>query len=408
MNTITETRSRLDEFATAPHATAENVPARVEPHTLAILSRSEIDAQMETAGTRPRDVISFRNTVKAIALINEDAAADCHYALPARKEDGDPIEGPSIRFAEILAYAWHNCRVGARVIDEASDHVTAQGIFNDVEGNIVTTQEVRRRITDRRGRRYSADMINMTANAACAIARRNAILQAIPKPLWADLYQDARRMAAGSETELAPRRDKALAAFGDLGVSRARIFAMLGVETAEQIDLDRLARLRGIYTAVKDGAVSIRELDQPDGGKASEEKVKSSLDSFAASDVSSAPPPSTESPAAPTLRAGEGSGGESFPQDSSAAVAAPTPAPGIQQWADDAVRKDAISRALAIASRIDLELADRLEQLDVMRIDLQGQFPHPFISTLIETSAKVAKKQTPKASAQKYLTSLKE
>jgi hypothetical protein len=145
-----------------------------------------------------------------------------------------------------------------------------------------------------------------------------------------------------------------------------------------------------------------------DFAAAAEAGRKSSLDSFAASDVSSAPPPSTESPAAPTLPAGEGSGGESFPQDSSAAVAAPTPAPGIQQWADDEVRKDAVSRALAIASRIDLELADRLEQLDVMRIDLQGQFPHPFISTLIETSAKVARKETPKAAAQKYLTSLKE
>lgn len=406
MNTITENRSRsaLDDFAASVGPVpSENVPARVEPHTLAILSRSEIDAQMDSAGTRPRDLDQFRRTVRQIALMSEDAAAECHYALPPRKDDGDPIEGPSIRFAEIMAYGWHNCRVGARVIDEASDHITAQGIFNDVEGNTVTTQEVRRRITDRRGRRYSADMINVTANAACAIARRNAILQAIPKPLWFDLYTEARRMAAGSDAELGPRRDLAIKAFVDLGVSEQRIFAMLRVDNREQIDLDRFARLRGIYTAVKDGAVSIKELDQQDDDKASTEKVKSSLDSFAAEGVSSASPPSSESPALTPLQAtGEGSDESPvFPPDDGD--------PLVAAAGDSAeTRKAAIDQALQLASRTDIEVSERFARLDDLELDLRATLPGGFVSKVIEWAGKVATKDVQKAAAQKYLTSLKE
>jgi hypothetical protein len=419
--TITqERRSALDDFGAAVSA-GEMVPAAMQPHTLAILSRSEIDAQMASAGTRPRDLRLFRDNVQMIALMNEEAAADCHYALPARKDDGEPIEGPSIRFAEILAYAWGNCRVGARVIEEAMDHVTAQGIFSDVQTNGVSTFEVRRRITDRRGRRYSLDMVNVTANAACSIARRNAILQAIPKPLWWDLYQDARRMAAGSEAELGPRRDKAIGAFRDLGVDEKRIFAMLGVDRADQIGLDKLARLRGIYTAVKDGAVSIRDIASPPDSSQAAAGNTSALDAFAAGGVSSNPP-------AASTAADEG-GGEGLQQASAAADDSGSPAKTTSaageggdepkppatpssppQDPDKAVRRDAIAEALQIAGRADLEADDRLEKLDDLRMQLLDRlsaYPE-FVKTLIETSAKVARKELAKATAQKYLALLKD
>jgi hypothetical protein len=394
----TISKSALDNFG-ASIQSGETMPAvAMAPHALAILSRSEIDAQMASAGTRPRDPRQFRDSVQAIALMNEEAAADCHYALPARKEDGEPIEGPSIRFAEILAYAWGNCRVGARVIDEATDHVTAQGIFSDVEKNTVSTFEVRRRITDRRGRRYSLDMINVTANAACSIARRNAILQAIPKPLWADLYEEAREMAAGSAAELGPRRDKAIGAFKDLGVSEPRILAMLGVERADQIDLDRLGRLRGIYTAVKDGAVTIKDLEPPSDSKAAGEKTTSALDAFAAGAVNSQDPaaPSADHPPAPAMP--DEGGGEGLQQ---ASAAADDPA---------IMRQAAINEAMQLAGRADLEPDDKLEQLDLMKMSLTDRFSDQpgFVKTLIETAVKVVRKELPKAAATKYLASLKD
>ena len=49
-------------------------------------------------------------------------------------------------------------------------HVTAQGVFNDLQKNVVTTFERRQRIVCKGGRRYSQDMINMTANAGLGLA----------------------------------------------------------------------------------------------------------------------------------------------------------------------------------------------------------------------------------------------
>lgn len=415
----TATRSALDNFSSAA-LSGETMPAiAVQPHALAILSRSEIDAQMAQSGTRPRDAKQFRRDVQELALMNEETAADCHYALPARKEDGEPIEGPSIRFAEILAYAWSNCRVGARVIEEATDHVVAQGIFNDVQKNTVSTFEVRRRITDRRGRRYSLDMINVTANAACSIARRNAILQAIPKPLWWDLYQEAREMAAGSEAELAPRREKALGAFKELGVSEPRILAMLGVEHTDDIDLERLGRLRGIYTAVKDGAVTIKELEPTgDDKKPAPEKQASALDQFAAGAVKAEESVATTPSSVPdeSQRPNQ-SGGEGL-QQASAAAEDPSQNFGQHvtggdesQIAEDpaALREGAIAEALQLAARADLEAEEKFERLDMIQMKLTDRMSSQpgFVKTLIETAVKVAKRELTGKAAAKYLASLK-
>lgn len=390
-----KSRSALDEFGDQVSA-GEVVPAAMQPHTLAILSRSEIDAQMATAGTRPRGLAQFRDTVKAIALMSEESAADCFYALPARREDGDPIEGPSIRYAEILVYAWHNCRVGARIIEEAMDHVTAQGVFNDVETNGVSTSEVRRRITDRRGRRYSPDMVNMTANAACSIARRNAILQGIPKPLWWDLYQETRLMAAGSEAELGPRRDKAIAAFKDLGIDEQRIFRMLGVDNAEQIDLDQLVRLRGIYTAVKEGTVSIREIKAPDQEEEPQKPVKSALDDFVA-DRAGAVVEDAPAESGPSLGVSPGGGSQTVHDvdDATAASSPPT-----------FTKRQAIDKLLMVAGDEQTTREEQLEILDQRRPDYVELLGEEFTNALLSTVAKVIRGELKPAAAKKYLESL--
>ena len=82
------------------------------------------------------------------------------------------IEGPSARFAEVIASAWGNSRAGARVIDDRGDFVVAQGVFHDLERNVAITYEVQRRITDRQGRRFKTDMIGVTANDEAHAARR--------------------------------------------------------------------------------------------------------------------------------------------------------------------------------------------------------------------------------------------
>ena len=143
-----------------------------EEGLVSAISRSEIDQQIATARRYPRSIKRFRDEALQMVTLSESVAEQCIYALP---RDGKTIEGPSARFAEVVASAWGNCRAGARVINDAGEFVTAQGVFHDLERNVAITYEVQRRITDKHGKRYKADMIGVTANAACSIALRNAI-----------------------------------------------------------------------------------------------------------------------------------------------------------------------------------------------------------------------------------------
>lgn len=222
----------------------------VESGTVALLNRSEIDMQVATAHKFPRSIKRFRNEALQMVTLNESVAESCIYALPR----GDKtIEGPSARFAEVVASAWGNCRAGARVVSDQGDFITAQGVFHDLERNVAITYEVQRRITDKRGNRFNADMIGVTGNAASSIALRNAILKGVPKAFWDDMYQAARAVVMGDFSTLANRRADALKAFISLGVSNEQVFAKLGVEGAHDITLEHLVTLRGLITAIKEG-----------------------------------------------------------------------------------------------------------------------------------------------------------
>jgi len=221
-----------------------------EGSTVALLNKTEIDQQIATAHAYPRSVKRFRDDTLAMVTLTENVAAGCIYALP---RDGKVIEGPSARFAEVIASAWGNCRAGARVVNEGPEFVTAQGVFHDLERNVAITYEVQRRITNKSNKRFSADMIGVTANAACSIALRNAILKGIPKAFWSDMYDAARKTAAGNATTLGTRRAEAIKAFQVYGVNEAQILATLKRPGVADITLDDLVVLRGLFTAIKEG-----------------------------------------------------------------------------------------------------------------------------------------------------------
>ena len=222
----------------------------VDNSTIALLNKSEIDMQVATAHRYPRSIKGFRDETLQMVTLNEDIAGSCIYALPRGDET---IQGPSARFAEVVASAWGNCRAGARIVDDKGDFVTAQGVFHDLERNVAITYEVQRRIVDKNGRRYKPDMIGVTANAACSVALRNAILKGIPKAFWDDMYQAAKQTIMGDVQTLANRRAAAIKAFMAFGINEAQILAKLEVAGVEDISLEHLVVLRGLLTAIKDG-----------------------------------------------------------------------------------------------------------------------------------------------------------
>src|SRR5262245_14352963 len=182
---------------------------------LETITRAEIDTQVHTAHKFRRSLAAFRSQALTMATLDQETAAACTYMLPRDKKT---IEGPSIRLAEIVLATWGNLRAGSRLIAEDEKSVTSQGFCHDLENNVAITVEVRRKITSRFGARFSDDMVNVTANAANAIALRNAIFSVVPRVFVEQIRVQAMRTAAGDEKTLDERRAKALAYLAERGV----------------------------------------------------------------------------------------------------------------------------------------------------------------------------------------------
>lgn len=233
----------------------------VSTSVLGTLAKAELDVAITTARRFPRELTKFRSEVRSMCTVNEEVAEACLYSLERTDRDGHrtDIDGPSIRMAEIVLSAWGNAQVVGRVIDEGKDFVVGQGVFRDLQRNVTVSKEVRRRITTREGRRYSADMIQVTSQAAVSIAIRNAIFGGIPGAFWNESYEAARSVAAGTLETLDKRRTSALAYCAGKGIDAQRVFAYLGVAGLEDVDLDLLVKLRTRVAMLKNGEIRITE-----------------------------------------------------------------------------------------------------------------------------------------------------
>lgn len=223
------------------------------------LTRAEIDQQIATAHQFPRSIQKSANNILSLVTINEQAAEECSYALP---RGGKPITGPSIRLAEIISSQWGNCRVGARVVhvDRVEKYVEAEGVFHDLESNTATTSRVRRRISDKYGKLFNDDMILVTGNAACSIAKRNAILGGVPKAVWNEAYNASISTVKGDIKTLAERRDLAMKHMAAFGITPEQVYEILGIGGEKDLNLDQLVLLRSMAAGLKSGETTVEEL----------------------------------------------------------------------------------------------------------------------------------------------------
>ena len=228
----------------------------IEPTALESLERASVDLQISTARRYPRKLAIVKDRMLSLATLDEETAASCFYRL---NREGKAIEGPSVRLAEIAASSYGNLTFGARVVSNNGKLITAQGYCHDLETNVRSVIEVQRRITRRDGSTYSEDMQVVTGNAACSIAARNAIFKVVPFAFVKPIYSAAKAAAVGDLTTLAERRTKMVAKFESLGVPAKKIFESLGKGGLEEIGLNELEHLIGLYGAIRDGDQTIDE-----------------------------------------------------------------------------------------------------------------------------------------------------
>lgn len=342
---------QFDEYDQSIDSGEGEVITGVDAATSLAVAKGEIDQQIATAKRYPRSIKQFIDSATELATLDEETAEECIYALP---RDGKTIEGPSARFAEILAYAWGNCRAGARTIGEDANFVKAQGTFYDLERNVGIQFEVSRRITDKRGNRYKPDMIGTTANAAGSIALRNAVLKGIPKAFWKKAYQRSRGVVAGDFKTLANRRAEAFKQFAVFGVTPDMIFSLLQIKGIEDVTLEHMVVLKGVLTAIREGDTTPEQVfaSQPttDGHLAS--KAESVANGIKERYQAKTQQPNSEGPSA-VVRHTTAAGETSAPPDPSAgkAVEASAPSPEIIPEVQER-RKDLHKQGEEIARRL--------------------------------------------------------
>lgn len=250
----------MSENEVLERETHSQLPAISEEGGLAAITRGEMAIWMDRAARNPRQITAFIREATAMATLNADVSKSCVYALP---RDGKLINGPSVRFAEIVLSAWRNGQAAARVVDEGLEFVTAQGVFQDLERLTRVTFEVKRRITTKEGKRYNADMIGTTGNAACSIALRNAILKGVPKAFWNPIYEAARKVIAGNAITMETRRAQAIELLNKAGVTTERILARLGIKGQSDIGMDEIVTLSAAYDQIREGHENIDDLFPP-------------------------------------------------------------------------------------------------------------------------------------------------
>jgi hypothetical protein len=239
----------------------ENTEIVTDTSALGQIERAQIDMQIATARRYPRQLSLVKQRMLSFATLDEETAAGCFYTLPGRKGgDGKPLQGPSVRLAEIALSCYQHLRAGSRIVEDDGKFITAQGVVHDLENNVVISIEVKRRVTNKEGKRYSDDMIATTGNAACSIALRNAAFRVIPMALVKPVYEAAKKLAIGDAKSLVQRRAASLEHFAKLGIAKDKVCETLGIRSPEDIQLDHLEILMGYATSIKDGDATVDEI----------------------------------------------------------------------------------------------------------------------------------------------------
>jgi hypothetical protein len=248
---IVETSAALASFEDEDALTAH-----VSTSSLATITKSEIDAQLDAAHRFPRSIKQFLADAESMCTLSEEVAGSCMYSVPRA---GKLITGPSVRLAEICASAYGNLQIATRILEPEETEAVAQGAAWDMQKNLRITIEARRRIVDKYGKRYSADMIATTGAAAASVALRNAIFKVVPRAYVDTLYERARAVAVGKAETLPARRDKLFSWISKKGITTERVLARLGRAAVEDVGLEDLEKVVGLITAIKEQSMSAED-----------------------------------------------------------------------------------------------------------------------------------------------------
>lgn len=225
--------------------------------------RAQVDVQVSTAHRYPRDIARVNKAILDMATIDTATAAACFYARPVGMDPDTGkqkiAEGLSVRFAEIVAALYGNLRTQAQVIEQTDRQIRVAGMCWDIETNNAIKVEVVVSTVKRNGQPYSEGQRAVMLDAAMAKALRNAIFKVVPKAALTSVIAKIKAMASSKQGDVTTRKEKVKKWLTKCKIEDARVFTVLDVQSWDDVTVDHLDTLHGIYNAITDGETSYEE-----------------------------------------------------------------------------------------------------------------------------------------------------
>ena len=272
------------------------------------------------------------------ACKSPDFANTAFYAVPNRGS------GPSIRFMEEAARCYGNMQYGHRELSRSDGKSEVEVFAWDVERNneskrqvtvlhIVDTKQGPKKLSDQ------ADIDNRIANVASK-QMRGRIAALMPKAMVAAGVAACKlTLAGGNDKPISQRVNDMVGAFGKYGVTVKHLAEYVG-HTLDNVTIDELADLIGVFNALKEGAKASEyfTISAAPAVDVVATQVMGAIQQQAAAEPAAAAAQPTQAPAAPRRRAAQAPAAETQPPaqapaqaQSQAPVAQPAAQPAVQQ-----------------------------------------------------------------------------
>ena len=238
-----------------PYGGANGVPA-VRDETGVERARKEIEGQIIVAKQFPRAEAEVFSRIQ-VSCERPAFAEVAYYRFP---RGGAQVQGASVNLARELARLWGNVRYGVDIVKDSPDDRIIRAWAWDMETNTYSSEEDSfAKLIFRKGKGWlkpdERDLRELT-NRRGAICVRNCILRLMPRDIVDAALEKCFGTIAGSVGTGAKRREtinKLLASFAEFGVVSKDILERYEIEKLDELSVEQIADLRGIYKSMRDG-----------------------------------------------------------------------------------------------------------------------------------------------------------
>ena len=222
---------------------------------------AQVQGALIVAQQRPRDQIAAAERMREACAVQ--SLADRAFFRYSR--GGGQITGPSIHLATELARCWGNVDYGITELrrDEGRGESEMLAYAWDLETNakVANSFIVPHKRDKKGGAEALTDMRDIYENNANNAARR--LRECIFRILPTSFIEEAKTICDttlqnGGGEPIEKRRDALLKAFGDLGISRARLERKIG-RAADKLTAHDIGVLRVVYQSIRRGEVTIAD-----------------------------------------------------------------------------------------------------------------------------------------------------